>query len=67
MDAALSSREQLAAVAQQLEDKVQVMHSQLMQLPALQQELKQLQEHQQQLEKDRGVQVQVRPVASSAA
>jgi hypothetical protein len=38
-----------------------------MQLPALQQELKQLQEHQQQLEKDRGVQVQVRPVASSAA
>lgn len=59
LDATTAARDQLGAVAHQLEEKVQVMHSQLMQLPQLQHELKLLQEQQQVLDKDRAVQIQV--------
>lgn len=59
LDATTAARDQLAAVAHQLEEKVQVMHSQLMQLPQLQHELKVLHEQQQHVEKDRAVQLQV--------
>lgn len=59
LDAITAARDQLAAVAHQLEEKVQVMHSQLMQLPQLQHELKVLHEQQQQVDKDRAVQMQV--------
>jgi hypothetical protein len=59
LDATLAARDQLAAVAHQLEEKVQVMHAQLMQLPQLQHELKQLREQQQQLDKEKAMQMQV--------
>lgn len=60
LDATLVARDQVAAVAHQLEEKVQVMHSQLVQLPQLQHELKQLQEQQRQLDHDHARQMQVR-------
>lgn len=56
----------MAAVAHQLEQKVQVMHSQLVQLPQLQHELKQLQEQQRQLDNDHAVQMQVRTLTDTA-
>lgn len=59
LDAMTSARDQLAAVAQQLEAKVQQQHQQVLQLPLLQQELHGLQELHQRMQKETQLQQQV--------
>jgi hypothetical protein len=62
-----AARDQIAAVAHQLEGQAQHMHQQLLALPQLQQELQALQELHQRLQKDNQLQLQVCAVASVAA
>lgn len=63
LEAMTTARDQLAAVAQQLDVRVQAMHVQTMQLPQLQQELITLQELHQRMQKDQQLQSQVCTVA----
>jgi prefoldin subunit 5 len=58
-----AARDQLAAVAHQLEGQAQHMHQQLLALPQMQQELQSLQELHQRLQKDNQLQLQVRAPA----
>ncbi|WIA17235.1 hypothetical protein OEZ85_014109 [Tetradesmus obliquus] len=65
LDAMTAARDQLAAVAHQLEGQAQHMHQQLLALPQLQQELQALQELNQRLQKDNQLQLQARRILES--